>query len=577
MRRDDLQTTGTAMPMQPMVMGRRWMVSAGHWLATEAGAAMLAAGGNAVDAAVAAGITLGVVHPDQVQVSGVAPLLIHMRDRGEVVAISGLGTWPKATRPEVFVSEYGGKIPLGLLRTVVPAAPDAWILALERYGTMPFHEVVEPAIRCAREGLCVHPMMAQFIAQFADQYRLWPQNAAIFLPGGKPPEEGDLFVQSDLATSLAHMAAESRAAAAKGGRAAGLEAARAALSRGDIAAAIVRFHEENGGWLAAEDLAGYRSEVEPALSIGIDGTRVFSCGPWCQGPSLLQMLTMARGLDLPRLGHNSAAYVHALAETMKLCFADRHRWFGDPRFVDVPLGMLLSDAYAAERRRRIDPNRAWPEMPPPGVPGGPAATAEGEAPPVEGDTSYVCVVDRWGNAVSATPSDTSYESEIIPGLGFCPSSRGSQSWADPAHPSCVRPGKRPRLTPNPAMAVRPGEFVMPFGGPGGDLQPQAMLQVFLNHTMFDMPIQRAVEAPRFVTHSFPHTFEPHMYQPGRLDLEVSLGAEVGEALAAKGHKVHWRPAISTNVAGVCAIRADLRSGTLYGGADPRRAARAIGW
>jgi gamma-glutamyltranspeptidase/glutathione hydrolase len=203
MRIADLPTTGAAMPQQPMIMGRQWMVSAGHWLATEAGAAMLAAGGNAVDAAVAAGITLGVVHADQVQVSGVAPLVVHMRERDEVVAISGLGTWPKATRPEVFVTEHGGKIPLGLLRTVVPAAPDAWILALERYGTMPFHEVVEPAIRCAREGFCVHPLMAQFIAQFADQYRRWPQNAAIFLPGGTPPQEGDLFVQADLAASLA--------------------------------------------------------------------------------------------------------------------------------------------------------------------------------------------------------------------------------------------------------------------------------------------------------------------------------------------------------------------------------------
>ena len=211
--------------MQPMVMGTRWMVSAGHWLAAEAGAAMMAAGGNAVDAAVAAGIALGVVHPDQVQVSGVAPMLIHMKESGDVVSIAGLGTWPRATRPEVFYPE--NRIPLGLLRTVVPAAPDAWIVALERYGTMPFHEVVEPAIRYARDGFCVHPLMQQFIANFAENYRLWPQNAAIFLPGGQVPQDGDLFVQSDLAASLAYMAAESRAADAKGGRMAGLAAARA--------------------------------------------------------------------------------------------------------------------------------------------------------------------------------------------------------------------------------------------------------------------------------------------------------------------------------------------------------------
>ena len=570
-----VQTVGTAMPMQPMVMGRRWMVSAGHWLAAEAGAAMMAAGGNAVDAAVAAGIALGVVHADQVQVSGVAPMLIHMKESGEVVSIAGLGTWPRATRPEVFIPE--NRIPLGLLRTVVPAAPDAWIVALERYGTMPFHEVVEPAIRYARDGFCIHPMMQQFIANFADNYRLWPQNAAIFLPGGQVPQDGDLFVQSDLAASLSYMAAESRAADAKAGRMAGLAAARAAFYRGDLAQAMVRYHRDNGGWLAEEDLANYSSEVEKAVSIEVDGTHVFSCPPWCQGPTLLQMIRMAEGLDLPALGHNSAAYVHALAEAMKLCFADRHRYFGDPRFVDVPLATLLSRDYAAVRRRQIDPDRAYPEMPPPGDASPLTGALRGEAPKLEGDTSYTCTVDRWGNVVSATPSDTSYESQVIPGLGFVPSSRGSQSWADPNHASCVKPGKRPRLTPNPAMAIRPGEFAMPFGGPGGDLQPQAMLQVFLNHMMFGMPIQQAIEAPRFVTHSLPHTFEPHLYQPGRLDLEASLGAEVGEALAKKGHLVHWRPAISTNVSGVCAIRADLRSGTIFGGADPRRAARAIGW
>lgn len=559
------EVTGSAMPMQPMVAGTRWMVSAGHYLATEAGAAMLAAGGNAVDAAVAAGITLGVVHPDQVQVSGVAPMLVHMKERGDVLSISGLGHWPRATRPEVFART--NSIPLGLLRTVVPAAPDAWILALERFGTMPFHEVAEPAIRAAREGFCVHPFMAEFLAEFQDQYRLWPQNAAIFLPDGTPPREGDLFVQPDLAASLGHMSDESARASARGGRMAGLRAARAAFYAGDLARAMVRFHEENGGWLAMEDLAGYGSEVEEAVSVEVGGTHVFSCPPWCQGPTLLQMIRTVSGLGLAGLGHNSADYVHTVAEAMKLCFADRHRWFGDPRFVSVPLDLLLSESYAVRQRTRIDPDRADPGMPPGLV---------GEAPRFEGDTSYVCTVDRWGNAVSATPSDTSYESPVIPGLGFVPSSRGSQSWADPASPSSVRPGKRPRLTPSPAMAIRPGEFVMPFGGPGGDLQPQAMLQVFLNHTVFGMPIQRAVEAPRFATHSFPNSFEPHLYQPGRLDVEAPIGTEIAETLSGRGHRVRLRPAVSTNVAGVCAIRADLRSGTLFGGADPRRASRAMG-
>jgi gamma-glutamyltranspeptidase / glutathione hydrolase len=571
------------MALQPMVTGRRFMVSAGHWLATEAGHAVLLAGGNAVDAAVAAGLALGVVHPDQVQVSGVAPMVIHLRETDEVVTISGLGWWPRAARVEHFEREHGGAIPLGILRTVVPAAPDAWILALSRYGTMRFGEVAQFAIRYAGEGFTVHPVMAHFIERYAGQYRMWPQNAAVFLPrGGAPPEEGDLFVQADLARSLRFMAEEEAAALGRGGdRQAGLRAARDAFYRGDLAAEMARFHRENGGWLTREDLAEYRSEVEPPLRRDVHGTEVYSCGPWCQGPVLLQFLSVLEGVDLAALGHNSAAYVHLLAEAMKLGFADRDRTYGDPRFVRVPMERLLSAEYAEAQRARIDPDRAAPGMPAPGLGevgpppvGAPWRPAD---PALAGDTSYVCVVDRWGNAVSATPSDTSYESPMVPGLGFVPSSRGSQSWGRRDHPACVAPSKRPRLTPNPALAIRRGEFVMPFGGPGGDLQPQAMLQVFLNRTVFGLSVQEAVEAPRFVTHSFPGSFEPHPYHPGRLDVEEPLAEAVGGALSAKGHRVEARPHLSIHTAGVMAIERREADGLLLGGADPRRAARAMGW
>jgi gamma-glutamyltranspeptidase/glutathione hydrolase len=574
------------MPLQPMITGARHMIVAGHYLAAEAGHAILQAGGNAVDAGVAAGIALGVVHSDQVQFSGVAPMVIHLAGRDETVVIAGLGGWPRATRPEVFAREHGGAIPLGLLRTVVPAAPDAWILALERYGTMGFGDVAAAAIRYAREGFTMHPVMAHYVAKNEATYRRWPSNAAIYLPGGRPPREGERFVQADLARSLQFMADEERAAAPRG-RAAGLAAARDAFYRGDLAAAMVRHHAEHGGWLTAGDLAGYRSEVEAPLRATFHGTEVLTCGPWCQGPVLLQMLALLEPCDLRGLGHNSPAYVHLLTEAMKLAFADRDRYYGDPRFVRVPMDTLLSPAFAAERRRLIRDDAAWPEMPPPGridgfdgQPGVAAPRAEAAAaaaPALPGDTSYVCVVDRHGNALSATPSDVSWESPVIPGLGFCPSARGSQSWADPRHPSGVAPGKRPRLTPNPALARRGGRWLMPFGAPGGDLQPQGMLQVFLNHTVFGMSAQEAVEAPRFVTHSFPGSFEPHPYHPGRLDLERAIGAATGEALAALGHRVEWLPDLSIGTAGVCTIVADGEAGILYGGADPRRAARAMGW
>jgi gamma-glutamyltranspeptidase/glutathione hydrolase len=476
-----------------------------------------------------------------------------------------------------------------VLRTVVPASPDAWILALARYGTLSFGDVAAAAIRYAREGFTMHPVMAHFIARNEATYRRWPQNAAIYLPGGRPPREGELFVQTDLARSLQFMVDEERAASRRG-RAAGLAAARDAFYRGDLAVQMARFYRDSGGWLTAEDLASYRSEIEPPLRTTYRGIDVMSCGPWCQGPVLLQALSLLDGYDLRALGHNSPAYVHVVTEALKLCFADRERYFGDPRFVRVPMDVLLSPAYAAERRRLIREREAWPTMPPAGAiagfnPVSPAwdgqraepALAAARSHALPGDTSYVCAVDRHGNAFSATPSDTSWESPIVPGLGFCPSSRGSQSWAVPGHASCVAPGKRPRLTPNPALAMRRGSFAMPFGAPGGDLQPQGMLQVFLNHTVFGMNIQEAIDAPRFVTHSFPGSFEPHPYHPGRLDLEQGIGAAAGDALAALGHRVQWLPDLSIGTAGVCAIVADREAGTLHGGADPRRAARAMGW
>lgn len=566
------------MPLQPMVTGARYMISAGHYLATQAGHAILEAGGNAVDAGVAAGIALGVVHSDQVNFAGVAPIIVHLAERDETVTISGVGWWPRAMRMPTFVEQHGGKIPDGLLRTVVPAAPDAWILALGRYGTMSFGDVASAAIRYARDGFTMHPVMAHYIAKNADNYRRWAQNAAIYLPGGRPPREGELFVQSDLARSIQFMVDEERAAVHEG-RAAGLAAARDAFYRGDLAQAMVTYHRENGGWLTAEDLATYHAAIERPPAITFAGVDVMTCGPWCQGPVLLQMLSLLAGMDLKALGHNSPAYVHVVTEAMKLAFADRERYYGDPRFVDVPLDRLLSPAYAAERRRLIRDDRAFPGMPPAGLDGAPAngAVVTAGEPALPGDTSYVCVVDRHGNVMSATPSDTSWDTPVIPGLGFCPSSRGSQAWAVPGHASCAAPGKRPRLTPNPALAMRRGKFAMPFGAPGGDLQPQGMMQVFLNHVVFGMSIQDAIDAPRFVTHSFPGSFEPHPYYPGRLDLERGIGTATGDALAALGHKVEWLPDLSIATAGVCAIVADRESGILYGGADPRRAARAMGW
>ncbi len=557
------------MTYRPPIMGTRHMVSAGHYLAAEAGFAILEAGGNAVDAGVAAGIALGVLQSDIVQVSGVAPIILRMADSGEVVTIDGLGGWPRKATLEMFVEEHEGTIPEGILRTVVPAAPCAWITALEGFGTMSFGDVAAAAIRFAGKGFPMYGMLAEWIGEHREDYRRWPANAAIYLPGGKVPEVGGAFFQEDLGRTLQFMADEETAAASKG-RGAGLQAARDAFYSGDIAKTLVDFNARNGGLLTAADMAEFRCRMEPPVHFRFAGFDVYTCGPWCQGPVLAQMLSLLEGVDLAAMGLNTPAYVHTVAETMNLAFADREEFYGDPRFVEVPMEWLLSPAYAAARRGLIGADAAFGGLPA----GGPVSDA---VPGRSGDTSYVCVVDRQGNVFSATPSDTSYQSPIVPGTGMCPSSRGSQSWAVPGHASCVAPGKRPRLTPNPALAVRQGKYLMPFGTPGGDVQCQAMLQSFLNFAVFGMDVQAAIEAPRFATFSFPNSFAPHTHHPGRLMIESRIEEATRDALAALGHDVRMWGDFTPRAGGVCMIAADLETGILSGGADPRRPSYAVGW
>ena len=563
---------------RPTIAVTQHAISAGHYLAATAGFDILQAGGNAIDAGCAAGIALGVLQSDLVDVAGVAPIMIYLADQQEVVTIAGLGTWPKALDPQLFMREHGGKIPKGVLRTVVPAAPDAWVTALRRYGTMSFGEVAAAAIRLARDGFPMYPLMAASLKRHEADHRAWPSTAAIFLPNGRLPETGDVFRQTDLAASLQYMADEERAAASRG-REAGLEAARDAFYRGDIARKIVAFMKQEGGLLSAEDLAEYHSPVGPPERRRFGDLEVFTCGAWCQGPVLLQTLALLEGTDLAGLGHNSADGIHQMTEAMKLAFADREAYYGDPAKVEVPLATLISSEYAAERRKLIRPDRAAPEMPPPGELGRAGARFRASIgdPNPEPDTSYVCVADRHGNLFSATPSDGSYGSPVVPGTGLIPSNRGSQSRPDPRHPSGVAPGKRPRLTPNPALAIKGRDQFLPFGTPGGDVQTQAMLQVLLNVFVYGHDVQSAIEAPRFATYSFPSSFAPFDYYPGRLAVEGRIPEEVIGELARRGHGIQRWPDWIWTAGSVCAILADRRRGVFEAGADPRRAAYARGW
>jgi gamma-glutamyltranspeptidase/glutathione hydrolase len=582
-------------PRRPNVMARRHVVVSGHYWASQAGFQILEAGGNAIDAGVATGLAIDVLESQFVGFGGVAPIMIYLAERNEVITINGVGTWPRAASAAYFRDRYDGRIPDGLLHTVVPAAPANWIAALGRYGTMSFAEVAASAIRFARDGFPTYPFFTEIIASKQDEIRTWPTTASIFLRNGHPPRVGETFVQTDLARSLQYVADQERAHAGNG-RLDGLRAAHDAFYRGDIAAAIVRHQRENGGLLAAEDLASFQASFEPPCHTRFADFDVYGCGAWSQGPMVLEALNILEQLDLKTIGHNTPSYIHAVTEALKLAAADREAYFGDPNFVDVPLDVLLAKSYAAERRALFDPARAWPGMPPAGqatntspVPWQPDPSSmpapAGEAPAkqvragevVETATSFLSVADAAGNIFAATPSDGTIGGPVVPGTGIMVSMWGSRGYTAENHPGKVGPGRRPRMSANPAIAIKPGACVLPFGSPGSEVLGQAMLQAFLNIAVFDMDPQSAVEAPRFASYSWPESALPHAYRPGQLNLEADLGAATGAALAALGHKIEWWPERKYAAGSVCAILSDLETGVKWAGADPRRTAYAVGW
>jgi gamma-glutamyltranspeptidase/glutathione hydrolase len=565
-------------------MAQLHVVVSGHHHASLAGLQILEAGGNAIDAGVATGLAIDVLETQFVGFGGVAPIMVYLADRNTVQVINGVGPWPQAADIEHFHRAFNGRIPDGPLHTVVPAAPANWIEALARWGTMRFSDVAAAAIRFARDGFPAYPFFVEILADKRHEFEKFPTTAAIFLPHGRVPEVGETFVQADLARTLQYMADQEQSAA--GDRLAGLAAAHDAFYRGDIATAIVRHQAENGGWLRAADLAEFRARIEPPCRSRFGDFDVYGCGPWSQGPMVLQALAILEGFDLRGMGHNAPAYIHAVTEALKLAAADREAYFGDPDFVDVPLRTLLAKDYAAQRRRMIDPARAWPEMPPPGAVGGvtpppwqpdPSAGSGAELVGAKPATSFLCVADRGGNVFAATPSDGTIGGPVVPGTGILPSMWGSRGYSGRDHPGRVGPGRRPRMSANPAIAIQPGRMVMPFGSPGSEVLGQAMVQAFLNQAVFGMDPQSACEAPRFASYSWPESTLPHSYLPGVLRVERDIGEATGQALAALGHRVEWWPERKYAAGSVTTIQSDLRSGIKWAGADPRRSAYAIGW
>ena len=570
------------------VIARDAMVVSGHYLASQAGLRIMERSGNAIDAGVAAGICLSVLQTDMVSFLGVAPTIIYLAKERRVLTISGLGRWPKAASIEWFEKNCGGEIPPGVRRAVTPAAVDAWLMALERYGTKTFAEVAEDAVSLADAGFPMHHFMYDHIRAAEDSYARWESARPIYFPEGALIPVGGRVRIPDLAETMRRMARAE--AGASGGRAAGVRAARDEVYRGETARLMVEFVQQNGGLLTMEDLADFHVQEEEPVATEFLGHEAYACGPWCQGPTLLQAMNLLASFDLVDMGHNSARYLHTILAALNLAFADREAFIGDPEFVDVPVEGLLSRAYAAERAQRIEEGRAFADTPPPGDPwvhqggahpwrfdGAGRVPRKAFADEYQHDTSYCTAVDAEGNAFSCTPSDPSNAMPFVPGVGATVSGRGSQSWLDPAHPSALAPWKRPRLTPNPVLTLKEGAFYMTLGTPGGDTQPQVMLQVFLNHVAFGMPPQMAVEAARAATYNFPNSFWPHAYAPASARAEERLFREVGGALTEMGYAMDAWPDFHWPAGSVCAIVRDPATGYLQGAADPRRESYAAGW
>lgn len=588
---------------------REFAVSSTHYLASIAGETVFRTGGNAIDAGVAAGIALNVLERDQCDFGGVAPIIVYRPGMTAPEVIDGLGMWPAGLPLPEFLRRYSGDMPLGVPTNVTPGAPGAWLTALARHGTRSLAEILEPAISLA-EGFPIHQGLAESLRRSRATIAQWPTTSSVFLRQGETPAVGEILVQEDLASFFRRLA-DIEADNASMGREGAIGAVIDAIYRGDIAKEIVAFTQEEGGALSDDDMARHIISVEPPVHSTYRGIDVYTCGPWSQGPLVPMILNLLEEAPIHELGFGTGAFFHYLTEAIKLACADREGYFGDPRHIDVPIRGLLSKEYAAQRRLLIG-DRAFDRLPPPGDPwryegreGSPGYVPH-LADLTEGrprfDTGYVCAMDSEGNAFSATPSDSALEGPLVPGLGFPVSTRGSQLFLDPAHPSAIAPSKRPRLTPNPALLMQDGRALMVFGCPGGDSQAQSMAQVAVNILDFGLAVQAAIEAPRVVSMSFPETFYPHAYMPGRLIVESRLGQAVVDDLVARGHRVEvqedftmstqprghytmreahpWHAFTESPYSGVCAILRRTSSdakAVLEGGADPRRESYVAGW
>jgi len=555
---------------RPEIEGTFGVVTSTHWIATAVGMAVLEKGGNAFDAAVATAFTLQVVEPHLNGPGGDVPVILYDVRKGRPEVVCGQGPAPAGATIAHFRSLGLDLIPgTGLLATCIPGMFDAWMLVLRDYGTMTLAEVLSPAISYANDG---HPLVERAnatIAIVADLFRdYWPTSAAVYLPNGKVPETGTLFTNKTLAATYARVLREAESAGA--GREAQIERARKVWSQGFVAEAIDRFFRTqslmdtsgtpHGGVLTGEDMARWQASVDEPLRYDYGPYSVCKAA-WSQGPVLLQQLALLKGFDLDRLDMVGPDFIHLQVECAKLAYADREKFYGDPAVVEVPMTTLLSDAYNKDRRTLIS-DKASLELRPGSVAGfgavvelrraeeGRAAVgAMGAGEPtvgrigeVRGDTVHFDIIDKAGNMVSSTPSGGWLQSSpVVPELGFCLGSRLQQFWLDEKHPNSLAPGKRPRSSLSPTMALRDGEPYLAWGSPGGDQQDQWNTLFFLRHVHGKMNLQEAIDAPAWHSEHFPISFWPRTARPGVLVLENRVPKPTIDELKKRGHIVEIGP------------------------------------
>ena len=553
---------------RPELVGTFGMVSSTHWLASSAGMAMLEKGGNAFDAAVAAGMVLQVAEPHLNGPGGDLPLILHRTGSEKMEVICGQGPAPAGATLKHYKNLGLDLVPgTGLLATVIPGAFDAWMLMLRDHGTLSLAEVFEPALHYASQGIPVLERIQKTISYVQQLFREeWPSSAEVFLPGNEVPEVNQLLCNPALAKTWSRIIRESEAVS--GSRENQIDQARKTFYQGFVAETMERFclnmevldnsGRKHKGVLNGQDLAGWEATYEASLTYHYTGLEIGKCGPWSQGPVQLQTLALLNEMGVADWNPVSTDFVHGVTEALKLAFADREAYYGDPDFVKVPLKQLLSREYNQERSKEIS-DRASLELRPGKISGfevrmpefdssgrgderfsamgigEPTVSKKGET---RGDTCHVDVVDRWGNMVSATPSGGWLQSSpVIPELGFCLNSRAQMFWLQEGLPATLAPGKRPRTTLTPSMALRDGKGYLAYGTPGGDQQDQWQTIFLLRHLIGDMNLQEAIDAPSFHTEHFPESFFPRKANPGKLVLESRFEETIIRELEERGHRV----------------------------------------